>query len=197
MDRSELLFERFKYEDEMLGRRTDWFLLFHAILLEAFFTSEALAVSLFGFITAFVWLSSGVRQWWNHKHLQRVVENPKVMGEQFAAVFSGISRVRATQQSWLIRWAHSAPAFAILIPLAATCVWLHYLAASIPPVTEWSGMVVFSRVPRTMAVAGTICVGIVVLLSLLGNKPQFKSRNNQLSKLALVEELLPPKERGQ
>src|SRR5260221_10798384 len=63
---NDALLDRWKYEDETLAQRTDWFLIFHAILLEAFFAAVSpshlrqLPIALFGFLAGFLWLISRV-----------------------------------------------------------------------------------------------------------------------------------------
>lgn len=57
--------ETFRHEDNALAQRTDWFLIFHAILLEAYFAAvdkkpvyATFAIALFGFTCAFLWLAA-------------------------------------------------------------------------------------------------------------------------------------------
>src|SRR6476620_4202285 len=63
-----LLYEFFVDEGARLSQRTDWFLIFHAILLEAFFSAKPEmaqgAIGVVGVVTAYIWLMTGLRQRW-------------------------------------------------------------------------------------------------------------------------------------
>ncbi|HEY3132510.1 MAG TPA: hypothetical protein VGL91_23870 [Acidobacteriota bacterium] len=118
----QVIFDLAKHEDDTFGQRTDWLLIFHAILLEAFFFSTpsfptgAGAVSLFGLLTGYLWLVTGIRQWWGHKDTWRSLQDSEVVGEDLAIVFQGVSDTRRERQPSWYAWARATPAFAVLIP---------------------------------------------------------------------------------
>lgn len=127
-----LIFDFFKEEADRLDKRTDWFLIFHAILFEAFFSARDrgfsyVAVGLFGLFTAFLWLAAGARQWWELRQLGACMEDEGLMGKPFAHVYRKIFESRRSLTPWWVRWARPTPAFAIAIPLLCTAVWAHLL----------------------------------------------------------------------
>jgi hypothetical protein len=125
--RTELRAEGFRHEDNALGNRTDFFLIFHAILLEAYFSGDkppwvAIAISLFGFTCAFLWLSIGFRQRVNHQFAIEVLKQDWLVSRDFACIQKGIGNIRE-KQSTFFKWAIATSAFAVVIPLAATILW--------------------------------------------------------------------------
>src|SRR5688572_24362775 len=75
-------------EDEAIGLRTDWSLIFHAILIEAFlsagshssngsllYTSPVLPIAAFGTGAAWLWFWTGMRQYWNLRSIVRDVHD--------------------------------------------------------------------------------------------------------------------------
>jgi len=68
-----LLYDFYFDETSRVGQRTDFFLIFHAILLEAFFgaTHEMprADVGILRCLTAYLWFMTGYRQRWILRHL--------------------------------------------------------------------------------------------------------------------------------
>jgi hypothetical protein len=130
----ELFFAFFLHEAENLHNRVDWFLIFHAILLEAFFAArygfQQLIVGLLGCIVAYVWLVAGIRQLWNLQHMVQSVSDEEVMGSETAYLFRKllIETRRVNQPSWM-RWASATPAFSAILPLAILIAWIILIAA--------------------------------------------------------------------
>lgn len=178
---SEILFERWKYEDETLAQRTDWFLIFHAILLEAFFAASTpvrqLPIALFGIFAGFLWFWIGVRQRWDHQHLGRVVESEELVNPGVAQAFRGLYEVRRTLQPWWMKWARATPAFAIIIPAAVMVVWICYLGIVADSAPGFFEAVTLRRLIWT----GGFVVGIVVsagaVLRLIADRPDFRNKD--------------------
>jgi hypothetical protein len=81
-----------------LGQRTDWFLIFHGILLEAFvaapeYTARVI-VGILGFLTSYLWFMTGYRQRWLSRHLGACMGNPRLMGLEFSGVFEHVFEMR-------------------------------------------------------------------------------------------------------
>jgi hypothetical protein len=119
----------FLHEDTALGTRTDFFLIFHAILLEAYFSAgrrqdwNSLAISVLGFICAFLWLGVGFRQRINH------LRNKEALRSQSGDISPEIASIETEaydnrdKQPWFMRWAIATLAFAVVIPLAVMLLW--------------------------------------------------------------------------
>jgi hypothetical protein len=133
-----LLYDFFVDEASRLGQRTDWFLIFHAILLEAFVGTEKLSVArtltaLLGTVTAYLWFMSGCRQRWLLRHLGECMARDELMDREVSHVFRQIFEVRRKGLSGAIKWAEPAPAFAVVIPGAVAAVWASLLLTSSQP----------------------------------------------------------------
>ena len=127
-----MLFEFLLHESENLHSRVDWFLIFNAILFEAFFAAHnqhRIVIGLLGSLISYVWLAAGIRQLWNIGHLVEIIRNEEIMGYETGKVFAQFYAGRWETQKWWMSWASSNPAFSGVIPLAVLSVWL-YLSAT-------------------------------------------------------------------
>ena len=80
-----LIYDLYFEEGSRTHQRTDWFLIFHAILLEAFFSEKSRGwaqdvVGSIGLVTSYLWLMAGVRQRWLFMHLGKCMESGQIMG---------------------------------------------------------------------------------------------------------------------
>lgn len=174
LSKAEVLYDRYRLEVETISERTDWFLIFHAILLEAWFTSSprSLSVGTVGLLTSYLWLVVGVRQWWNVQHLGRCLERNSIIGQEIAPTLRMIRRARA-KQSWLCRWPKASPAFCVIIPLAFVIVWLVLLEA-LPVAVRgvahgWAGN-------HHGLLATIVIIGATIGVFLLRNQPSIGHR---------------------
>jgi hypothetical protein len=105
--REGLIYDFFVDEASRLGQRTDWFLIFHAILLEAFLSAtekagaptpdnhpHVIVIGILGFLTAYLWFMSGFRQRWLLRHLGACMEHEPLMGLEVSRLFGTLFRVR-------------------------------------------------------------------------------------------------------
>jgi hypothetical protein len=126
-DRRQLLFSFFIHEAENLHNRVDWFLIFHGILLEAFFASGSLlhhiTLGYLGCLVSYVWLVAGIRQLWNITHLARSVSDSRIMGAD-GELLARLYEARRQHQAPWMKWASSNPAFSAILPFAVLVVWL-------------------------------------------------------------------------
>src|SRR5208337_825599 len=71
---SKVLLDFYMDEGARMHQRTDWFLIFHAILLEAFLSEKSngwvqMVVGSIGVVMSFLWLMTGIRHRWIFTHL--------------------------------------------------------------------------------------------------------------------------------
>jgi hypothetical protein len=131
------LFDFYIHESESINMRADWFLIFHAILFEAFAAAKAepflrMALGALGCLASYIWLMVGIRQCWDIQHLTRaVITNEKVMDPETAEYFRRLFFVdRAIHQRNYMKWARAIPAFCIILPGALLLTWLVLVALS-------------------------------------------------------------------
>ncbi|OGQ51102.1 MAG: hypothetical protein A3J24_11510 [Deltaproteobacteria bacterium RIFCSPLOWO2_02_FULL_53_8] len=123
-----MIFDLFLHEDDRISQRTDWFLISHAILFEAFISvsneRHRLALGLFGLVVGWLWLMNGMRQQWSSKQLGDCVESPSVMGLEISHEFKHLFERRRKSISQLYQWASAVPTFTVTIPLACVIAWV-------------------------------------------------------------------------
>src|SRR5215471_2780016 len=137
------LFEFFQAEAEYVNQRTDWFLIFHGILFEAFVSKQEhpryrIILGLIGILISYLWLMAGLKQAWDLKHIVQDITDCSVMGRETAAVLKGIFGYRRKQPRPM-RWFLTTPAFCIVIPGAFLIAWL-LLSNTVPWAEEIAGL---------------------------------------------------------
>ena len=146
-------------EGARLHQRTDWFLIFHGILLEAFFAAPQGAarfiVGILGFLTSYLWFMTGYRHRWIHRHLGACMGNPKLVGPELSGVFERIFQMRRKGPQWVM-WAMPVSTFAVVIPFAFTAAWFSLLL--------WTGQTRMVCVLTAVLGASTIATIWIVLL---------------------------------
>src|SRR5438128_6090271 len=90
----QLIYDFFMTEAQRIQERTDWFMIFHAILLEAFFSHRSVTVGLLGVGTAFLWFVVGVRQWLELRQLGQCMGSSALMNRSFAQTYLAIFAAR-------------------------------------------------------------------------------------------------------
>jgi hypothetical protein len=122
-----LIYDFYFDEGARLGQRTDWFLIFHAILLEAFFAAHyrppQAVIGVLGCLTAYLWFMTGCRQRWLSRHLGACMGSEALMGKTVSHVFEEIFAVRRAGIPKWMQWAMPVPTFAVVIPAAFTIAW--------------------------------------------------------------------------
>ena len=142
-----LLYDFFVDEAARLGQRTDWFLIFHAILFEAFFSVpnaslqpaaaeiSQMIVAVIGCLTSYLWFMTGFRQRWLSRHLGECMVQERLMGGDVARLFAAIFEMRRKGLPKVIGWAQPVPTFAVVIPFAFTAAWFALLV--VPSRQRW------------------------------------------------------------
>ena len=159
--REGLIYDFYFDEASRLGQRTDWFLIFHAILLEAFFSIHdgqripKLIVGAVGCLTSYLWFMTGCRQRWLSRHLGACV-GEGLAGEDLGKLFKDIFENRRNMSVW-IRWARPLPTFAVVIPFAFLTAWLS-LTAYVEP-EKWVCVIVGAIAAFSVATCAIAMMG--------------------------------------
>ena len=126
-----MIFDFYKMESERINQRTDWFLIFNAILLEVFFATDIVelqkfSILVFGVLVSYIWLVNGIRGWWKYGELSKKMRDEKIVGEKMADEFKCLVASRISSVPFWFNWARDAPSFSILIPLLCFILWLSF-----------------------------------------------------------------------
>ena len=127
--------ETYYHEGDALSQRIDWFLIFHAILIEGFVAGNSIPVKVtigtLGWVVSFLWFIIGLRQNWNMRNLiEAVIWQEGVISENdndddvfvFHKRYTTLLRKRRSiLYGGRIR---AVPIFAIVIPAAIFFTWL-------------------------------------------------------------------------
>lgn len=157
-----LMYDWFTDEASRLAQRTDWFLIAHAILLEAFFSVNnhhlsAIVVGCIGVLTAYLWLMVGYRQRWLLTYWGACMEREQLMGPDASGLFTRLFEIRRAAIPKRFAWAKPTPTFAIVLPVAFVVAWFTLVSVETKP--WWVG---------TSAAVVTVIVG--TLVTALANK---------------------------
>jgi hypothetical protein len=144
----EYVSKTFFHELDRVASRTDWFLIFHAILFEAFFACKEsikvgagdndiplAIVGFIGILTSYIWLMNGIRSWITLAQVGLYMGDSKIMGngkpininspQNVAEMHNKIFRER--NKSYFKRtmsgWARDLPAFAVVVPFLFISAW--------------------------------------------------------------------------
>jgi hypothetical protein len=169
-----VIYDLYFEEGSRTHQRTDWFLIFHAILLEAFFSEKSRGwaqdvVGSIGLVTSYLWLMAGVRQRWLFMHLGKCMESGQIMGDAAASMYRGVFKAREVGLTWVVRWARPVACFCVITPAAFVIAWA-VLLALIELKWRWLGLL--------LAVA--FCVLGSLVASWLGPGPKISERMVQL-----------------
>jgi len=126
--KTRIIFDLFLHEDDRISQRTDWFLISHAILFEAFTSvskdHHRLAIGLFGLVVSWLWLMNGLRQQWSSRQLGERIETADVMGPDISRELRQLFERRRKKMSRLYQWASAVPTFTVTIPSACVLTWI-------------------------------------------------------------------------
>jgi hypothetical protein len=122
----------FNHDDEAFHVRTDWFLVGHGILFEAFVTARtgdcgsliALPVWIFGAVAAWAWLGTSV---WQVKTLRDVKDRFRGAARAYDEIQRHRRRLTAARgpRMWLpFPWQHGTGVFGYILPIACLVSWL-------------------------------------------------------------------------
>lgn len=143
--------ETFFHELDRVSNRTDWFLIFHAILFEAFFACKEkdeygyipmAVIGLIGILMSYIWLMNGIRAWNTLAQIGNYMSDSKIMGDDdtdnvvkrtnpqipqnVAEMHNRIffDRKKTYLKGKIYSWAGDVPTFAIAIPSLFLIAWL-------------------------------------------------------------------------
>jgi hypothetical protein len=122
--------EQLHREDDAIGQRIDWSLIFHAILMEAFFAAEGrsrLPVGAFGLTVAWIWVVTGVRQLWNQRAIVDDLEGVRDPVDHDVAYRQYLAKQRHGASQRGFRWAVAVPLFTIVVPSCCLVTWIFIL----------------------------------------------------------------------
>ena len=125
----------FCHDDNAFHTRTDWFLVGHAILFEAFVAAigsdaktqghaVAVPVWIFGVVAAWSWLATSQ---WQRKTLDRVKARFRDESSVYDEVQEDRDRRYPRRPWWalaLFPWQHGTGVFGLVLPIACLLAWL-------------------------------------------------------------------------
>jgi hypothetical protein len=158
-----VLHEYFLGEGDNISQRIDWFLIFHAILLEAFFAAKGLRFKLtvlsFGLSTSILWIAIGLRQNWTMGLLRAALTMQEGGEESLREVLLGVRESQDANLPRWYRWVRAIPIFTIIIPSLTLGTWLTLLVLSTTEtgVRSWEPLCV-AAVPL-----GTVWIATMVI----------------------------------
>ncbi len=161
-----MIYDSFFAEGARTHERTDWFLIFHAILLEAFFTEGAkgtaqVVVAWVGLVTGWLWFLTGYRQSWVFMHLGNCMTSNKNMTGDFTVTLQQIFNARKRIPR-PFRWAWPVSSFCVVTPAAFVLAWLILLAIIEFRWEKWLGL----------AASVVVCGLATLAVGLLGPGPE-------------------------
>jgi hypothetical protein len=152
-----LLHDHYFHEADRMNQRTDWFLIFHAILMEAFFsihrheTSSIIAVGSLGLVLSCLWMISGIRATRMAWQLGKLIRDEKGEAkETHEKIFSERKTINANS---LYGWSRFLPLYGIVIPGIFVIIWTVLLVLR-------AGQIWFILLP-------CLIVGSLILLALV------------------------------
>ncbi len=130
-----LLKEYFFLEAGRVDQRTDWFLIFHAILFEAFVASPhagasggvlrdsipGLPLGILGILSSYYWWVSGRRAAWLLHQLGGYLGNEQVAGKRFSTMWNLLYAERRKHAD--LQWARAVPLFLVVLPFIVMLIW--------------------------------------------------------------------------
>lgn len=144
-----LVYDFFMVEASRTHERTDWFFIFHAILLEAFFAADhstipKLLVASLGVLTAYLWLMTGIRQRWTMMQVGLSMADPRLMKDEISSVYKGVFDARRKGLPRAFGWAAPVAVYCVGTPAAFLVVWsvLSFFTGSVPRwlALEWGAL---------------------------------------------------------
>ena len=125
-----LVYDFYFHESDRISERTDWFLIFHAIMFQSYFGSldkqvfmYKMLASLIGVMISYLWLMNGIRTWYLFWHLGKHMVDKELMGEMADMHIKIIRERKSTIDKKWYGWAKPSPSFSILIPTIFFIVW--------------------------------------------------------------------------
>lgn len=119
------------YIDEgvRLHQRTDWFLIFHAILLEAYLSEHSsgriqMVVGCVGLVLSYLWLVTGIRHRWTFMHLGKCMTAKEIMGQGISSSLGKVFELRNEKiPAHALPWARPTSCFGVITPAIFLAAW--------------------------------------------------------------------------
>ena len=145
-----LIYDNYFFETERMSQRTDWFLIFHAILLEAFFSIKRndppsiLTVGSLGLLLSCLWLANGLRYHRVQWQLGAFMRDPIMhdVGTMQEKIFAE-RRKNIDGNRWF-GWAAFIPLFGVVIPFIFIICWLVLVYFRVP--LGFCGLILISSI---------------------------------------------------
>src|ERR1700722_4199947 len=118
--KEKLLNDHYFHEADRMNQRTDWFLIFHAILMEAFFSvdkndmNSIIVVGSLGFLLSVLWMISGIRSNRMAWQLGDLIKEEKGGAQEMHEKIFGM-RDETINQNLLYGWTRFLPLYGIVI----------------------------------------------------------------------------------
>jgi hypothetical protein len=164
-----VLFDCYLDEGARLHQRTDWFLIFHAILLEAYLSEHSkgaiqMVVGSIGIVVSYLWLTTGIRHRWTFMELGMRMTDEKAVGKDISSSLKQIFNARNEKMpAWAFPWARPNSCFGVITPAIFLIAWVILLIIACP---KWKWY--------SLAAAGAVCVVASLVACCLGPGPKFK-----------------------
>ena len=136
------IYDSYFHESDRISSRTDWFLIFHAILFEAFIaithnTARIIIIGTVGILSSLIWWVNGLRAYRISWQLGKLMADEKVTNGEISKMHNKIFEERRNQMD-IKRdgWAKHVPLYAVVTPFIFVSAWIALLIFSLP--CQWS-----------------------------------------------------------
>ena len=130
-----MLLDFYLDEGARLHQRTDWFLIFHAILLEAYLSEHSYRLGFkwlwaaWGSFVSYLWLVTGIRHRWTFMHLGKCMTAKEIMGQGISSSLGGVFELRNEKMpAHALPWARPTSCFGVITPAIFLAAWATLLA---------------------------------------------------------------------
>jgi hypothetical protein len=132
----------FNHDDDSFHTRTDWFLVGHGILFEAFFSARGLCDSsvetaivwCFGLVAAWSWLGTSLWQLETLAHDKKRLRRASPVYDDIQKWRAHRSRKRSRMMRAIFPWQHGTKVFGCVLPLVCLLAWV---ALGITQTSSW------------------------------------------------------------
>lgn len=114
-------------ESDNISHRTDWFIIFHGVLFQAYISCTRfpikMVVGYIGALIGILWLMSGIRTYKLLWQAGNYMQDKQIAGSRMANTFRKIFSERKSINNKFYGWARPAPLFSIITPAIFTIAW--------------------------------------------------------------------------
>lgn len=136
------IYDSYFHESDRISSRTDWFLIFHAILFESFFainhsTARIIIIGTVGILCSLIWWVNGLRAYRISWQLGKLMADEYVTNAEISKMHNRIFEERRNQMDdKRDGWAKHVPLYAVITPFIFVIAWIALLIFSLP--CQWS-----------------------------------------------------------